>query len=94
GTPRLLESDYFRAKMVQEDLIRASKRPYTILRSTQFYEFISGLIDTGADGDVFRVPPAFMKPVAAGGGAALLTELLRAAGLGDTVQRRSRCQGR
>ncbi|MGO7675656.1 SDR family oxidoreductase, partial [Rhizobium ruizarguesonis] len=52
GTPRLVESDYFSAKMVQENLIRASKRTYTILRSTQFYEFISGLIETGADGDV------------------------------------------
>ncbi|MGO7954851.1 LysR family transcriptional regulator, partial [Rhizobium ruizarguesonis] len=66
GTPRLLEGDDFRAKMVQENLIRAAKRPYTILRSTQFYECISGLSDTGADGDVFRLPPALMKPVAAG----------------------------
>jgi len=86
GTPRLVESDYFRAKMVQENLIRASKRPYTILRSTQFYEFISGLIDTGADGDVFRLAPAFMKPVAAGDVAALLAELAMGAPFNDVAE--------
>lgn len=66
GTPRLVESDYFRAKMVQENLIRAAGRPYTILRSTQFYEFINGLIDIGAEGNIFRLPSALMRPVAAG----------------------------
>jgi uncharacterized protein YbjT (DUF2867 family) len=86
GTPRLVEGDYFRAKMVQENLIRASGRPYTILRSTQFYEFISGLIDTGADGDVFRLPPAFMRPVAASDVAALLAELAVGAPLDDIAE--------
>lgn len=47
GTPRLVESDYSRAKMVQENLIRAARRPYTILHSTQFFEFIGGVIDMG-----------------------------------------------
>lgn len=65
GTPYLVESDYFRAKAVQENLIRASDRPYTILRSTQFYEFINGLIDIGVEGDLFRLPPTAMRPVAA-----------------------------
>ena len=86
GTPSLVESDYFRAKMVQENLIRASNRPYTLLRSTQFYEFISGLIDTGADGDVFRLSPAFMRPVAARDVAALLAELSVGAPLNDIVE--------
>ncbi|NZD64036.1 LysR family transcriptional regulator [Rhizobium sp. WYCCWR 11290] len=82
----LVESDYFRAKMVQENLIRASGRPYTILRSTQFYEFINGLIDIGADGNVFRLPSAFMRPVAAGDVAAFLAELAAGAPSGDVVE--------
>ncbi|AJC82771.1 NAD(P)-binding domain-containing protein (plasmid) [Rhizobium etli bv. phaseoli str. IE4803] len=86
GTPYLVESDYFRAKMVQENLIRASGRPYTILRSTQFYEFISGLIDIGADGDVLRLPPAAMRPVAAGDVAAFLMELAAGTPVGDIVE--------
>jgi uncharacterized protein YbjT (DUF2867 family) len=86
GTPRLVESDYFRAKMVQENLIRASNRPYTILRSTQFYEFINGLIDIGAQGDVFRLPPALIRPVAAADVAAFLAELTVATPLGGIVE--------
>ncbi|RUM06075.1 SDR family oxidoreductase [Rhizobium chutanense] len=86
GTPLLVESDYFRAKMVQENLIRASRRPYTILRSTQFYEFISGLIDIGAQGDVVRLPPALIRPVAAADVAAFLAELTVSAPLGGVVE--------
>ncbi|MGO4138829.1 SDR family oxidoreductase [Rhizobium brockwellii] len=86
GTPRLVESDYFRAKMVQENLIRASGRPYTILRSTQFYEFINGLIDIGAEGNVFRLPSALMRPVAAGDVAAFLAQLAAGAPLGDVIE--------
>ncbi|MFS2178174.1 SDR family oxidoreductase [Rhizobium pisi] len=86
GTPRLVESDYLHAKMVQENLIQASGRPYTILRSTQFYEFINGLIDIGAQGDVFRLPSASMRPVAAGDVAAFLAELTAGDPLGDIVE--------
>ncbi|MBY5761781.1 NAD(P)H-binding protein [Rhizobium leguminosarum] len=86
GTPHLVESDYFRAKMVQENLIRASGRPYTILRSTQFYELINGFIDIGAEGNVFRLPSAFMRPVAAGDVAAFLAELTAGAPSGDVVE--------
>src|SRR6476646_1430857 len=50
GTERLLESGYFRAKMAQENLIRASGVPYTILHSTQFFEFVDGIINADADG--------------------------------------------
>ncbi|PDT13133.1 LysR family transcriptional regulator [Rhizobium sp. J15] len=86
GTPRLVESDYFRAKMVQENLIRAAGRPYTILRSTQFYEFINGLIDIGARGNVLHLPPAFMRPVAAHDVAAFLAELTAGRPSGDIVE--------
>ncbi|WP_064685594.1 SDR family oxidoreductase [Rhizobium bangladeshense] len=86
GTPRLVESDYFRAKAVQENLIRASTRLYTILRSTQFYEFINGVIDTGAEGSVFRLPPAPMRPVAAREVAAFLAELATGDPLGHIIE--------
>src|SRR5918996_3103166 len=51
GTDRLLASGYFRAKMAQETLIKASKIPYTILRSTQFFEFVSSIVKSGVNGD-------------------------------------------
>lgn len=86
GTPRLVEGDYFRAKMVQENLIRASGRPYTILRSTQFYELVSGLIDIGAEGDLFRLPPAPIRPVAAGEVARFLAELAAGNPLSGVVE--------
>ncbi|MBB4192463.1 uncharacterized protein YbjT (DUF2867 family) [Rhizobium aethiopicum] len=86
GTPRLVESDYFRAKAVQENLIRASARPYTILRSTQFYEFINGVIDIGAEGNVVRLPPASARPVAAHEVAAFLAELATGDPLGNIIE--------
>ncbi|MBX5302297.1 NAD(P)H-binding protein [Rhizobium sp. NLR12b] len=86
GTPRLVESDYFRAKAVQENLIRASTRPYTILRSTQFYEFINGVIDIGAEGNVVRLPPAPIRPVWAREVAAFLAELSAGDPLGNIVE--------
>ncbi|RCS21889.1 LysR family transcriptional regulator [Phyllobacterium salinisoli] len=86
GTPRLVESDYFRAKMVQENLIRASRRPYTILRSTQFFEFISGMINMGALGDGFRLPPAFIRPISADDVSGILAELALGAARNNTVE--------
>lgn len=64
GTDRLPESGYFRAKMVQENLIRASNVPYTILRSTPFYEYINGIVEAGADGEALRISPAQVQPIA------------------------------
>ncbi|MGO7638850.1 LysR family transcriptional regulator, partial [Rhizobium leguminosarum] len=65
---------------------RASGRPYTILRATQFYEFINGLIDIGAEGNVFRLPSACMRPVAAGDVAAFLAERAAGSPSGDVVE--------
>src|SRR3546814_13925183 len=62
GTERLLESGYFRAKMAQEELIKASGIPYTILRSTQFFEFVNGIIKSGTEGDVLRLSPPLLQP--------------------------------
>ena len=63
GTDRLLQSGYFRAKMAQEDLIKAAKVPYTILRSTQFFDFMGGIAQSATDGHTVRLSPALMQPV-------------------------------
>lgn len=75
GTDRLPDSGYFLAKLVQEKLIKASGIPYTILRSTQFFEFIDSIVQSGADGDVFRLSPALLQPVFSGDVAAALADL-------------------
>ena len=75
GTERLLESGYFRAKMAQENLIKASGIPFTILHSTQFFEFVNGIIKSSADGDVIRLSPARVQPIASDDVAAALADL-------------------
>jgi uncharacterized protein YbjT (DUF2867 family) len=74
GADRLPENGYFRAKLVQEDLIRASKIPYTILRVTQFFEFIGGIVDSSTDGSIVRLSPALFQPVASDDVAAALAD--------------------
>ena len=63
GTERLLASGYFRAKMAQENLIKASKIPYTILRATQFFEFVSSIAQSATDGQTVRLSPALVQPI-------------------------------
>ena len=65
GTERLLASGYFRAKMAQENLIKASPIPYTIVRATQFFEFVGGIAQGATEGQTVRVPAAMMQPIAA-----------------------------
>ena len=65
GTERLTESGYFRAKIAQEKLIAQSSARYTIVRATQFYEFMKRIADDATDGDVVRLPPALIQPMAA-----------------------------
>src|SRR5438874_4725833 len=65
GSERLLESGYFRAKIAQENLIKSSSIPYSIVRATQFFEFIKGIADLSTDGNTVRLPPAFIQPIAA-----------------------------
>lgn len=72
GTERLQESGYFRAKLVQENLIAASPIPYTIVRATQFFEFIGGIAQASTEGQVVRLPPALMQPMSAEDVAAAL----------------------
>ena len=65
GTERLLESGYFRAKMAQENLIKASAIPYSIVRATQFFEFVQGIADFSTIGNQVRLPTALIQPMAA-----------------------------
>src|SRR4030088_2735607 len=65
GTDRLSESGYFRAKLAQEKLIKESSIPYTIVRATQFFEFLKGLADISIDGDKVHLPPLLFQPLAA-----------------------------
>jgi uncharacterized protein YbjT (DUF2867 family) len=65
GNDRLPDSGYLRAKAAQEQAVRAGTVPYTILRATQFFEFVGRIADAAADGDTIRLSPALMQPVAA-----------------------------
>lgn len=75
GTDRLPESGYFRAKLAQESLIKASPVPYTILRATQFFEFVGAIAHSGVDGNAVHLPPALMQPVASEDVAAALADI-------------------
>ena len=65
GTDRLSESGYFRAEIAQEKLIKESSIPYSIVRATQFFEFLKGLADISFDGDKVHLPPVLFQPMAA-----------------------------
>lgn len=86
GTDRLPENGYFRAKLAQEDLIKASKIPYTILRATQFFEFVAGIVNSGADGDTIRLSPALIQPIAADDVSAVLADLAVGAPVNGIVE--------
>jgi len=75
GTDRLLASGYFRAKMAQENLIKAGKVPYTIVRATQFFEFVGGIAQPATDGQTVRLPPALMQPIVSDDVAAALADI-------------------
>jgi len=65
ATERLLASGFFRAKMAQENLIKASSNPYTVIRATQFFEFVKGIADFSTEGNKVRLPTALIQPMAA-----------------------------
>jgi uncharacterized protein YbjT (DUF2867 family) len=79
GTDRTPDNGYFRAKVAQEKLIEASGIPYTIIRSTQFLEFLGGIADSCADGNTVRVSPGLFQPIAADDVAAIVAEVALAA---------------
>jgi uncharacterized protein YbjT (DUF2867 family) len=75
GTDRLQASGYFRAKLVQENLIKESGVPYTIVRATQFFEFVGAIAQGGMEGDKFRLSPAMMQPIVSDDVAEALTKI-------------------
>ena len=75
GTERLLASGYFRAKMAQETLIKASPVPYTIVRATQFFEFVGSIAQSATDGQTVRLSSALLQPIAADDVAAVMADV-------------------
>src|SRR5215212_9893705 len=75
GADRLPDSGYMRAKVAQEKLIKASKVPYTIVRSTQFFDFAGGIAQSATEGQTVRLPPALMQPIVSDDVAAALADI-------------------
>jgi uncharacterized protein YbjT (DUF2867 family) len=86
GTDRLLTSGYFRAKLAQENLIKGSGIPYTIVRATQFSEFVGGIAQSATEGNVVRLPPALMQPIVSDDVAAALADVAVAEPLNGMVE--------
>ena len=86
GTERLSESGYFRAKIAQEKLIKASSIPYSIVRATQFFEFLKSLADISTDGNTVRVAPVLFQPMAADDVASAVGRIAVGPPLNGTVE--------
>jgi len=86
GTERLLESGFFRAKLAQENLIKASNIPYTIVRATQFFEFVKQIVDYSTDGDKVHLPAALIQPMAAEDVAGEVAEIAMSSPANRTVE--------
>jgi len=86
GSDRLPDSGYLRAKMAQENLIKASKIPYTIVRSTQFFEFLGGIAQSGTVGQTVRLSPALVQPIASDDVVAAMADVTVAAPVNGTVE--------
>lgn len=78
GTDRTPDNGYFRAKVAQEKLIEASGIPYTIIRATQFLEFLGAIAASGADGNIVRISPGLFQPIAADDVAAIVADVAQA----------------
>src|SRR5207253_1238719 len=86
GIDRPPANGYFRAKMAQENLIKASKIPYTIIRATQFFEFVGSIAQSATDGQTVRLSPAFIQPILSDDVAAALADIAVAEPLNGTVE--------
>jgi uncharacterized protein YbjT (DUF2867 family) len=86
GAERLTESGYFRAKIAQEELIKESSIPYSIVRATQFFEFMNSIAAAATDGNTVRLPPALIQPIAADDVASALEEVSVGAPLNGIVE--------
>jgi uncharacterized protein YbjT (DUF2867 family) len=86
GSDRLPDSGYLRAKLAQEELIKASGIPYTIIRSTQFFEFLGGIAQSATDGETIRLSPAHLQPVASDDVAALVSRVATMAPVNGVIE--------
>jgi uncharacterized protein YbjT (DUF2867 family) len=86
GTDRLPDSGYLRAKTAQEALIKASGIPYTIIRATQFFEFVGAIAQSATDGETVRLSPAHLQPVAADDVAALVAKTATMAPINGMIE--------
>lgn len=86
GSERLPDNGYFRAKVAQERIIKASGVPYTILRATQFFEFVGGIVQSATVGQEIRLSPALIQPIASKDVALALTDVAVAAPVNGTVE--------
>ena len=86
GSERLPDNGYFRAKVAQENLIKASGIPHTILRATQFFDFVGGIAQSAAVGEEIRLSPALIQPIAAEDVALALTDVAVAPPVNGTVE--------
>ncbi|WP_134766628.1 SDR family oxidoreductase [Nocardioides sp. 1609] len=86
GARDLPASGYLRAKVAQEDLIAAGGVPFTVLRATQFFEFVDGIVEGGLVGDEVHLPPAPFQPIAASDVADALADLVTSAPVDGYVE--------
>lgn len=86
GIDRLPQVGYYRAKLAQEKLIKGSSIPFSIVRATQFFEFLKSIADAATHGSVVRVPPARIQPIAADDVARALAEIATGTPLNGTVE--------
>jgi uncharacterized protein YbjT (DUF2867 family) len=86
GTDRLLEGGFFRAKLAQENLIQASSNPYTIVRATQFFEFVKAIADVSTDGNQVRLPSVLIQPMAADDVANELAKVVTSSPMNRTIE--------
>jgi uncharacterized protein YbjT (DUF2867 family) len=86
GTERLVESGFFRAKLAQENLIKASSKRYTIVRATQFFEFLKQIGDYSTEGNRVRLPPVLFQPMAADDVASALARIAISPPVNGTVE--------
>jgi uncharacterized protein YbjT (DUF2867 family) len=86
GTERLSQSGYFRAKLVQEKLIKESSIPYSIVRATQFFEFVKSIADMSTDGNTVRLAPVLIQPIAADDVASAVESVAIGSPLNGTVE--------
>lgn len=85
GVDQVPELDYYRAKTLQEDLLKAGPVPYSIVRATQFMEFIDAVLSWTADGDTVRLPRTPIQPIAAADAAAAVADVAAGSPLSGTL---------